>query len=177
MPDGKMVSHTSEPDVGGLSRVDGTRHRAAACTGLQKPADLGATASHSVSPHRDALFLHGQQALPRASRTASSGAGKCCKERGGSAGISATDTREKLEQEELAQRCVFDFRPGNTSVFSYCLVMFWSDQGLCESHALPGRRGSREEGETGHLTQTDQRGALPAVEPFQKGLNDLVGVC
>ncbi|XP_033925426.1 zinc finger protein 777-like isoform X2 [Melopsittacus undulatus] len=32
-----------------------------------------------------------------------------------------------------------------------------ANRGPCESHALPERRGSREEAETGHLTQTDQR--------------------
>ncbi|XP_065523108.1 zinc finger protein 777-like isoform X2 [Lathamus discolor] len=32
-----------------------------------------------------------------------------------------------------------------------------ANKGLCEPHALPGRRGSREEAETGHLTQTSQR--------------------
>ena len=93
-----------------------SRHRAAARTGLQKAADVGATASHTVSSHQDALFLHGRHKLPRASRTASSPAGKCCKERGCSAGFSATDKREKLEQAEvstggqgyglLAQECV-----------------------------------------------------------------------
>ncbi|KAM4638533.1 dihydrofolate reductase isoform 1-T1 [Amazona ochrocephala] len=36
-------------------------------------------------------------------------------------------------------------------------------EGLCESHALPGRRGSREEAETGHLIQTDQRGKQNAL--------------
>ncbi|XP_065541045.1 triokinase/FMN cyclase-like isoform X1 [Lathamus discolor] len=41
-----------------------------------------------------------------------------------------------------------------------CCSNVWSGQGLSERHALPERRESWEEAETGHLTQTDQRGYI-----------------
>ncbi|KAM4656136.1 uncharacterized protein AAGF69_009358 isoform 2-T3 [Amazona ochrocephala] len=61
---------------------------------------------------------------------------------------------------------------------SCCSV--YSDQGLPEPHALPGKRGSREEAETGHLTQTDQRG-IPyhntSCPVYKRGSYPLVQCC